>query len=204
MSDVEPPSPAPRDLAYKLDRLFQTVRPEGGRKEYTAEEVAAALRERGGPTISGSYVWQLRRGVKDNPTKRHLEALADFFGVPAAYFFDDGELAARVDAELRLLASMRDAGVRRVAARVAGLSVEGIEAIIAMIEHVRRLEGAPPIAPEAEAEITAGTAVGTVAGLTEDERAPAGGGGGGEGSEEGGGERRRGDRRTPRERRGRG
>src|SRR5690242_13076951 len=81
-------------LAAKLDRLFRSIHPRG-RGEYTFEEVADAVRRAGGPTISATYVWQLRKGLRDNPTKKHLEALADFFGVSPVYFFDDAA-AARI------------------------------------------------------------------------------------------------------------
>jgi len=136
MADVGPAGR--RTLAEKLDRLFQTVHPADG--EYTHEEVASAIREAGGPTISATYLWQLRKGLRDNPTMRHLEALSEFFGVPPAYFFDD-EVSARIDVELSLLASLRDAKVRQVALRASGLSAESIEAIVDMIERVRKLEG---------------------------------------------------------------
>jgi transcriptional regulator with XRE-family HTH domain len=128
-----------RSLAEKLDRLFRTVRPRDG-GEYSFEEVAEALRARGGPTISATYVWQLRKGLRDNPTKRHLEALADFFGVSPAYFFDN-EAAERIDAELDLLAAIRDAQVRQLALRAIGLSTESLSTITEMVERVRKLEG---------------------------------------------------------------
>src|SRR6266550_4439777 len=102
-------------LAAKIDRLFAAVHPRG-RGEYTHEEVAEAIRQRGGPTISATYLWQLRKGLRDNPTKKHLEALASFFGVSPAYFFDD-EATARIDAELDILAALRDAPVRQIALR---------------------------------------------------------------------------------------
>lgn len=135
---VEPLAPT---LADKLTRLFSTVHPRG-RSEYTSEEVADAIRERGGPTISATYIWQLRTGRRDNPTKKHLEALADFFGVSPAYFFDDAA-AARIDAELELLAALREAPVRQVALRASGLSTQSLKAIAEMIERVRELEGLP-------------------------------------------------------------
>jgi transcriptional regulator with XRE-family HTH domain len=128
-------------LAAKLDHLFRTVRPRTG-GEYTFEDVAEAIREKGGPTISATYLWQLRKGVRDNPTKRHLEALAGFFGVPPAYFFDDDQ-ASRIDAELALLSAMRDAPVRQIALRANGLSAESLGAIAEMIDRVRQLEGLP-------------------------------------------------------------
>ncbi len=130
---------APMTLAEKLDRLFQTVRPRDG-GEFTFEEVAEGIRGRGGPTVSATYVWQLRKGLRDNPTKKHLEALADFFGVAPSYFFDD-EAAVRIDQELQLLAALRDAGVRHLALRACGLSAESLTTIASMIERVRELEG---------------------------------------------------------------
>lgn len=131
-------SQAPKTLAEKIERLFAIVRPAKG--EYSYDHVAKAIEEGGGPTISASYLWQLRKGSRDNPTKKHLEALADFFGVPPAYFFDD-ETAARIDAELDLLAAVRDTDVRHVALRASGLSTQTLKAITEMIERARQLEG---------------------------------------------------------------
>jgi transcriptional regulator with XRE-family HTH domain len=125
-------------LAEKLNLLFATIHPSG-RGPYSNEEVAAAIEEKGGPTISGTYIWLLRRGQRDNPTKKHLEALADFFGVPAAYFFDE-DAAAQLGPQLDLLAALRDASVREIALRVAELSPDSLEAIRGMIDQVRQLE----------------------------------------------------------------
>lgn len=138
MDDAAPPA---RTLADKIDRLFRTIHPRG-RGEYTYEEVADAIRQRGGPTISPSYIWLLRNGTRDNPTKKHLEALADFFGVPPAYFFED-EAAQRIDAELDLLLALRDTSVRHVALRAFGLSPETLAPIVDMLERARQLEGLP-------------------------------------------------------------
>src|SRR5437588_2204516 len=125
-------------LAEKVDRLFRTIHPRD-RGEYSFEEVAEGLRARGGPTVSATYLWQLRKGLRDNPTKKHLEALADFFGVSPAYFFDD-EAAQRIDAELDVLAALRDAPVRQIALRAVGLSPESLATISDMVERVRQLE----------------------------------------------------------------
>lgn len=126
-------------LAGRLDRLFTTVHPKG-RGPYSYEEVASGIRRQGGPTISASYIWQLRTGAKDNPTKRHLEALSTFFGVKPAYFFDDDE-SEKIAAELDALAAMRDAGVRSVALRASGLSDKSLKIISEFIERARELEG---------------------------------------------------------------
>ncbi len=129
-----------KSLAEKVDHLFKTAKPPSGKGEYTHEQVAAALREAGGPTISATYVWQLRKGIRDNPTKAHLEALANFFGVAPSYFFDE-EAAERIEAELDLLAAMRDPDVRSIALRVSDLSAGSIRAILGMVEQARQMEG---------------------------------------------------------------
>jgi len=110
-----------------------------GREEYSLEEAAQAIRRRGGPTISASYLWLLRTGRKTNPTKRHLEALAAFFGVPPAYFFDD-PLSSRVDADLDLMEALRSEPVRRIAIAAAGLSPGGRRSVEMLIEHIRQIE----------------------------------------------------------------
>ena len=133
-------------LSAKLNHLFSVVRPADG-DEYTFDEVAESIRAQGGPTISATYLWQLRKGLRDNPTKRHLEALAAFFGVPPAYFFDSAE-AERIDAELALLTALRDGPVRQIAMRANGLSAKSLEAIADMVDRVRELEG---LSPDAEA-----------------------------------------------------
>lgn len=130
----------PATFAQRLDRLFRVVRPRNGH-EYTHEEVATAIRERG-VTISHTYVWQLRKGMRDNPTKRHLEALAEFFGVPPSYFLDED--TSGIDAQLELLVALRDNDVRNVALRASGLSPQGLKAVLGMIEHARTVEGLPP------------------------------------------------------------
>ncbi len=132
-------SSGPKTLAERIDYLFSAVHPRD-RSEYTYREVANAIQERGGPSISASYIWQLRTGAKDNPTKKHLEALASFFGVSPAYFFDDAA-AEKIEAQLALLTAMRDAGVRHVALRAAGLSKESLDVVRDLIERTRQLEG---------------------------------------------------------------
>ena len=125
-------------LADKLDDLFRSIHPQD-RGPYSAEEVAASLVKRGGPTISGTYIWQLRTGQRDNPTKRHLEALALFFGVPVAYFFDDDSSAAlRVD--LENLSSVRDSGAADLALRLSGLTHPSMAAVAKVVDALQRAQ----------------------------------------------------------------
>ncbi|MFF4618776.1 helix-turn-helix domain-containing protein [Nonomuraea jabiensis] len=140
-SRAEEPAPQ-RSLAEKLEYLFRTVR-EPGRREYSNEEVAAAIARDQDVSISASYIWYLRTGQRDNPTLKHLTALATFFGVPPAYFFDE-QIRDEVEGELALVVALRDAGVRDVALRASGLSVESLDTISEVIKRVRTLEGLPP------------------------------------------------------------
>jgi len=133
-------------LADRLNRLFETVHPPG-RGPYSNEEVARAVREQGGD-VSRAYLSYLRNGERANPTFQHLQALAHFFGVTPAYFFDD-DVAAEVNAQLELVVALRDVGVRAVALRAAGLSPKGLQAVATIIEEVRSLEGLAKDTPSA-------------------------------------------------------
>ncbi len=92
-----------RSLAEKLNYLFAHYVPRDG-QEYSNEQVAASISARGEVKISQSYIWQLRKSKKDNPTYKHLQALAGFFGVPVSYFFDDA-ITDRVAQQLEKLRS---------------------------------------------------------------------------------------------------
>ncbi len=135
---VPPSSPMARFQA-RLDHLFQTVRaPDGG--EYTYRQVATDIERLVGYKTSSSYLQELRAGLRINPSMKHLHGLCAFFGVPIAYFFDEG-LAARVDAQLELAASLRDLSVRQLAIQAAGLSADALQAITQIVHHARRIEG---------------------------------------------------------------
>ncbi|WP_197288680.1 helix-turn-helix domain-containing protein [Nocardia sp. NRRL S-836] len=57
--------------------------------------------------VSESYVGQLKKGTRPNPTKDVLEGIASFFGVPAAYFLSDAAEAARIEASIRYEVDLR-------------------------------------------------------------------------------------------------
>jgi transcriptional regulator with XRE-family HTH domain len=136
------PQPPRGLLADRLDHLFRTVHPQD-RGAYTPAEVADAInRAAGEKVISSTYVWQLRTGRRDNPTQKHLSALAAFFGVSPMYFFDDTE-AARDTIPPELVTALKDGEVREMALRAAGLSNRSLQAIRDMIESARAVEGMP-------------------------------------------------------------
>lgn len=151
----EPSTPIRGSLAEKLDYLFRVVHPRG-RGEYTYREVSEAINESGaGVTISVSYLWQLRNGEKANPTIRHVEALARFFGVPPSYFMDDAA-TDEVRDQLALLAAMRDSEVRNIALRAGDLSSAALKMIKNVVEATRQIEGLDDIQLTSESSDDAG------------------------------------------------
>jgi transcriptional regulator with XRE-family HTH domain len=127
-------------IAQRLEHLFATMRGPHGRP-YTMREVADGINEAAGENvISVQYLSQLRLGHRTEPSYSKLEAIAKFFGVDVLYFSDD-LTAARADEQLETLQAMQDAGVRALALRAAGLSEASLDAVKALIEHMRTQEG---------------------------------------------------------------
>ncbi|MBA0127263.1 helix-turn-helix transcriptional regulator [Haloechinothrix sp. YIM 98757] len=144
---MDTPHGPEQTLADKLNRLFATC-PRADGREYSNQQVASAVQDSGVVrTISPSYIWQLRTGAKDNPTYRHLRGLAEFFGVPVSYFFDD-EVSDRVDARLAEIRAERrrvselvsDDQARVMALRAGELSPEGRRQVMDLLDVVYRLE----------------------------------------------------------------
>lgn len=128
-------------LAERIDCLFRN-HPSPRNREYTYREVASTVSAQNGDKLSPSYVWQLRTGVKENPSMRHIEALARFFGVSPSYFFDS-ELTELPESELRLLATSKNGLLRPIAVSMLGLSEESLCTIRQLASRLRQLEGVP-------------------------------------------------------------
>ena len=76
-------------FAQKLESLFQTVtKPDGS--QYTEVEVEVATANMG-YKLTNSYIRKLRDGVSQNPSYEKIIALAKFFKVSPAYFFEETE-----------------------------------------------------------------------------------------------------------------
>jgi len=126
-------------LAEKIDRVIRAMRVRD-RRDYSYKDLAAAIRARGGASISTTYLWELHTGAKDNPQKKTLETLAEFFDVPVMYFFDTDE-AVHLYEQLDSLPIALDADVRKIALRAAELSPDTLRAIGQIIEQARQIEG---------------------------------------------------------------
>ncbi|WP_228818919.1 helix-turn-helix domain-containing protein [Nocardia transvalensis] len=110
---------------------------------------AEAITRSTGTSISAAYMWQLRSGVKSNPTVQHLQAIAQFFGVPASYLIDSGADES-IESQLRLLQAMKDADVRNLALRASGLTPRTLANIAAIVDRAREIENLPPVEPKDE------------------------------------------------------
>jgi len=134
----EDASTAPLDtFARRLDYLFRTVHPRGQRP-YSYERVAEAVTRDQGIDISGNYIWMLRSGRRDNPTLKHMEGLARFFGVSPA-FLSDAEEAERVRGQLNKLRDLADSGVEHVALRGGTIDENTLDVIHSLLDRVRDL-----------------------------------------------------------------
>lgn len=131
------------ELSIKLNKLFDTMRKPSDPPLSNAA-AAEAITRKTGVSISSAYLWQLRTGVKTNPTVTHLRAIAQFFGVAPSYLVDPG-IDPDIDAQLNLLQAMRDAGVRDLAMRASGLTPQALNSLRAMVDHARQLEQLPPV-----------------------------------------------------------
>ncbi|KWT61885.1 hypothetical protein ADL21_11435 [Streptomyces albus subsp. albus] len=126
-------------LSRRLNKLFADIRPDGPNGRcYTNDEVAAALRAaHAGLRVTGGYLSALRTGAKANPSTGLVTALAHFFGVPPAYFFDDAT-AAQTDAEIALAQAVHRHGVRQLALRANQLTPEGLAAVTEVVDQLLR------------------------------------------------------------------
>jgi transcriptional regulator with XRE-family HTH domain len=131
-SDTSRPS-RPDTFAGKLNRLFEVLRPAGG-KPVTTREIARRVAEQGG-SISPGYISELRNGVKTKPGMEHVAYLAGAFGISAGYFTDP-EVADRVDAELdRLEEHHRSSRLVDLAERTASLDASDRVALAALVDR---------------------------------------------------------------------
>ncbi|GAB1814699.1 helix-turn-helix domain-containing protein [Mycobacterium sp. MUNTM1] len=146
VDDVRAEGPDNGELASRLTKLFEVMR-KAGTAPLSNAAAAAAITETTGVSISPAYLWQLRSGVKRNPTVAHLRAIAEFFGVPASYLIDR-DTDQKIDAQLTLIQALRDVGVRDLAVRTSGLTPQAITSLAAMVDEVRKLQDLPVIPRE--------------------------------------------------------
>lgn len=108
------PEGSPPSLAEKLKLLFDVVRDADG-NEYSQADVARFVAARTGLKFDRGYVSAMLKGTRDNPTRKVLVALAEFFSVNPVYFFDDD--SSGIHEKLQFALALRESGARSVAMR---------------------------------------------------------------------------------------
>lgn len=131
----------PREVARKLDRLFVTMHPRG-QEAYSEAAVVEGIAACGGPAMAASSLRAWRTGEREDVTLEELEALVGFFGLKDVAYFYDVAVADDVDAQLELLAALRDADVRGMHIRKFGsrLSPASLRLITKIVREVQTYE----------------------------------------------------------------
>lgn len=122
-------------LADRLNKLFDVMH-RATESAVTNAAVAEAVSRQSDTVVSPIEIQQLRDGTLPAPAIEKLGAIAAFFGVPANYLTDPSVDAA-MDAQLTLLRSLRDSGIRDLHLCAGPLSPQ---ATTELAEHIARLD----------------------------------------------------------------
>lgn len=134
------------DLAARLEYLFNLrVRDDG--QPWSMRQVSAAAKAQGVP-LSVGFLHDLRRGIKDNPTKQQLECLARIFRVWPGYFFESTEELELINRKLHAVDALNNERIASLAMRARNLSARELNMINALIDGALRDEGDPLPGPD--------------------------------------------------------
>jgi transcriptional regulator with XRE-family HTH domain len=125
------------NITERVDLLFRTVVKPGG-KEYSYREVAGLA----GGAVSSTTIWKVRTGKIANPSQKTIQALSTAFGVPVRFFFDQDVTPDDLPQYRSEYRSEKMA--EQIALRASDLDENGKQAILDMINYVRRAQGLDP------------------------------------------------------------
>ena len=127
------PREARRDVAGRLNHLFEIDRNERTGEPYSSADVARmSLGD-----LTEEEVEGIRTGELENPTLSQVVALAEAFGVHPSYFFETGnEPALLGEREISALADQR---ARAILNESLGLSDREKDMVLDMIQHLGEL-----------------------------------------------------------------
>lgn len=119
----------------RLNFLFATkLSPDGD--EYSLREVSSGT----GGKISPAYLQKLRTGGYENPSRDKVKALADFFGVPQSFFYDNGTTKVYVkEIDKNLKEAILDPKVKEIALRAMGTDEQTKALIIHLLKKTKEL-----------------------------------------------------------------
>jgi transcriptional regulator with XRE-family HTH domain len=122
-----------RDIADRLNHLFDAIKNERTGRPYTNVDVARmSLGDLTEEDVAG-----IRAGALKSPTIGQVVALADAFGVHPSYFLDTGKEPALLgEQEINALGDRR---ARAILNKSVGVSDRETEMVLDMIEHLDRL-----------------------------------------------------------------
>ena len=123
-----------KTITEKINFLFSSkLSPDGD--EYTYEEAAKGT----DGVLSPSYIWNLRKGKKKNPSKDKIVALAHFFNVSPSFFFDEGNAEKTFEIDERIKNIINDPKVKQIALRALELNERNKDFILTLVEKAKEL-----------------------------------------------------------------
>ncbi len=140
-----------RDIAGKVNHLFEVIRNEKTGEAYTNAEVArrslVGLTGRDGG-LTEEEIRKLRSGEIPNPSVNQVAALADFFGVQPSYFVDSKQETLLLDEEA--ISALEDDTTSAILHKSIRLPRRERDMILAIIQQFENLQDPPdtPHTPE--------------------------------------------------------
>lgn len=139
-------SPGMSDLTRKLEHLATVVPSPDGRARFTNEAIAREL-ARVGVTVTAQYIALLRNGQRSNPSASILHGLAEVFGVPIDYFFDDAR-EEKINAQLDALMKFQQARLHGLRLRGSGLDAATLHQLADLLTRAAAAAQPEPQPPE--------------------------------------------------------
>src|SRR5215216_6960728 len=125
-----------RDVAGRLEHLFEVVRDPKTGKPYTNAEVARMTLG----DLSEEEVDEIRSGAVSDPTVGQIAALASVFGVEPSYLLDRGK-PSLLDEEL--VQALRDEDVRDITRESSRLPDRERQLVLGIVRQIRDQKAAP-------------------------------------------------------------
>lgn len=130
------------DLPRKLEFLVDNIAQPGGRGRYTNDAICKELADLD-VSVTPAYLSQLRRGQRSNPSARLINGLAQVFGVPMEYFFDNDERERAINSQIEGMKKLREAHLQGLMLRSRdGLDRASLIELAALLSRVQ--EGQEP------------------------------------------------------------
>ncbi|MCU1686642.1 MAG: hypothetical protein JWQ81_7381 [Amycolatopsis sp.] len=129
-------------FAARLTHLIATIHPPD-RKPYSYREIAHGVADATGVSMSATHVQQLAVGARLDPKRSHIQALAQFFGIPVTYFFDDA-VAEEIDKQVDDVVAWRDTEARAMAQRAMRLSPRDRETVSTLMDQLNSYDANRP------------------------------------------------------------